>query len=61
MDCLSFSILVFVRAIVFPSYVLIITKVMVAMIYSSKKEGKDKWQSILGYFAKYLRILGQVS
>ena len=26
-----------------------------------KKEGKDTLQSILGYFAKYLRILGQVS
>ena len=32
-----------------------------AMIYSSKKEGKDTWQSILGYFAKYLRILRKVS
>ena len=28
---------------------------METMIYSSKKEGKDTWQSILGYLAKYIR------
>ena len=26
-----------------------------------KKGGKDTWQSILGYLAKYIRILGKVS
>ena len=26
-----------------------------------KTEGKDTWQSILGYITKYIRILGQVS
>ena len=30
---------------------------METMIYSSKKEGKDTWASILGYFAKYPKIL----
>ena len=30
---------------------------METMIYSSKKEGKDTWQSILGYLAKYPNIL----
>ena len=30
---------------------------METMIYSSKKEGKDTWQSILGYLAKYPKIL----
>ena len=45
----------------FHPYVRIITKVMETIFYSSKKEGKDTWQSILGYFAKYIRILGQVS
>ena len=49
-----------VGAKVFPSYVRIITNVMETIFYSSKK-GKDTSQCILGYFAKYLRILGQVS
>lgn len=43
-----FQFVVTVCAEVFPSYVFIITKVMVNVL--SKKEGKDKWQSILGYF-----------
>ena len=58
---LFFPILVTVWTKVFPSYVRIITKVMETIFYSSKKEDKDTCQSILGYIAKYLRILGQVS
>ena len=46
-----------VWAKVFPSYMHIITKVMETIFYSSKKEGKDTCQSILGYVAKYPKIL----
>ena len=50
-------ILATVWAKVFPSYARIITKVMETMIYSSKKEGKDTWQSILRYFLWMLHWL----